>query len=158
VPFEPNHGSTCASSSMTMMLKYRGLNVGFDDVYAIAGAPPIINYAGVDAWIRKDFNLTLKQYNNRTVQDIIKAIDAGYPAMALQVHWTNDLTGHNRVVIGYDLARSEFIVNDPSLFGPNFRIPFATFEELWRIWQAVEPSWPPNVLWLIKPVSAPDPM
>jgi Peptidase_C39 like family len=158
VPFEPNHGGTCASSSMTMILKYNGLNVTFDDVYKIAGPPPIINYSGVDQWIQKDFGLTLKLYPNRTVQDIIKAIDLGYPVMVLQVKWTNDSTGHNRVVIGYDLDRNEFIVNDPSDFGPNFRIPFATFEELWRLWNIVEPSWPPNFLWLIIKVNTPDPI
>lgn len=160
VPYEPNHGGagTCASSSMTMLLKYAGLNVTFDDIYRIAGPPPVINYDAVNAWITRDFGLTLKLYPNRTVQDVMKAIDAGYPVMVLQVKWTDQLLGHNRVVIGYDLDRNEFIVNDPSDFGPNFRIPFATFQELWRLLPTAEPGWPPNVLWLVKKVDAPDPI
>jgi len=158
VPFEPNQGGTCASSSMTMILKFNGLDITFEDVYAIAGPPPIINYSGVDQWIREDFGLTLKLYPNRTIEDVIKAIDAGYPVMVLQVYWTDQLTGHNRVIVGYDLKRNEFIANDPSDFGPYFRIPFATFQELWRLWKIVEPGWPANFLWLILKVSDPDPI
>jgi hypothetical protein len=97
-------------------------------------------------------------YPNRTIEDIIKAIDAGYPVMVLQVYWTDQLTGHNRVIVGYDLKRNEFIANDPSDFGPYFRIPFATFQELWRLWKIVEPGWPANFLWLILKVGDPDPI
>jgi hypothetical protein len=158
VPFEPNHGGTCASSSMTMMLKYNGLDVNFNDVYKIAGPPPIINYDGVDKWIQKDFGLKLKLYPNRTIRDIIKAIDEGYPVMVLQVKWTNELSGHNRVIKGYDSIQEEFIVNDPSEFGRNFRIPFTTFKELWRLWGKNEPGWPPNFLWLIIKANQPDPI
>jgi hypothetical protein len=152
VPFEPNHGQTCASSSMTMLLKFIKLPIKFEDVVSRSGLPPIINYKKVDEWIRKNYKLKLVQFNNRTINDIIKCIKAGYPVMVLQQFKLDHVEGHNRVVVGYNTTRKEFIINDPSDIGFEYRMSFDVFQKLWDKLPLSCPGWPPNFFWIILPV------
>ena len=46
-------------------------------------------------------------------------------------HGSNELTGHYRVIRGYDQKARIFTTND-SFNGPNFKIPYSQFDEWWR--------------------------
>jgi len=158
VSYVPNYGQTCASSSMTMMLQYYDPGITFNDVLSRAGLPPIINYYAVNEWILQEFDLKLKLYRDRTVDDVIECINQGYPVMVLQVYSSTIPSGHNRVVIGYNLEQEVLIVNDPSALGANYRMSFEYFDLLWSMWDQIS-GWPfPHLLWLIMPVDAADPI
>lgn len=157
VPFEPNRGETCASSSMTMIINYWGRNVKFKDVSERAGMPPVIDYDNVDRWLRNSHNLKLISFNEKTLNDIIACIDNGYPVMVLQQFLPNQKVGHNRVVIGYNMQRGEFILNDPSELGCEYRMSFQLFQEMWDILPEVCPGWPDHFFWLIIPMDMENP-
>jgi len=158
VPYVPNYGETCASSSMTMMLKGYDSSITFDDVLNKAGLPPIINYDAVDEWIREEFDLTLEMYIYRRIDDILTCIDEGYPVMVLQVFSAQVHTGHNRVVIGYNLKKETLIVHDPSPLGPDYEMSFEYFDQLWKKWDKIGDWNVTHFLWLIMPVDAADPI
>ena len=150
VPFEPNHGLTCASSSMTMMLKFLGKDAAFDQVLDKAGLPPVIDYNAVDKWIKKRFGLRLIRYDNRSIGDIVTCIDAGFPAMVLQQFLPDQASGHNRVVIGYNSTIRELILHDPSELGYAYRMSYDTFNELWDLLPKVCPGWPgERFFWIV---------
>lgn len=158
VSYVPNYGQTCASSSMTMMLQYFDPVITFNDVLSQAGLPPIIDYNAVDEWIQQEFDLKLKLYRDRTVDDVIQCIEAGYPVMVLQVYSSTIPSGHNRVVIGYNRDQEILIVNDPSALGANYRMSFKYFDLLWSMWDQIG-GWPySHFLWLIMPVDAAGPI
>ena len=151
VPFESNRGSTCASSSMAMMLRYAGAKTGFNEVLKVAGLPPIINYGGVDKWIRKEFGLKLVRFEKRAISDIITCVQKGHPVMVLQQHSLYNPGGHNRVVVGYNLKSRELIINDPSELGYEYRMQFGMFEKMWDILPKICPGWPSRPMWLVLP-------
>ena len=151
VPFESNRGGTCASSSMAMMLRFAGAKTGFNEVLKVAGLPPVINYGGVDKWIRKEFGLKLVRFEKRAIDDIIACVQKGHPVMVLQQHSVYNPGGHNRVVVGYNLGSRELIINDPSELGYEYRMPFGMFEKMWDLLPKTCPGWPPRPMWLILP-------
>lgn len=70
---------------------------------------------------------------------LIKAlVAAGFPPIVEKGYYEADYRGkvawlgHYQFVTGYDDARGEVIVQDTWNDGPNFHIPYATFEQGWR--------------------------
>jgi hypothetical protein len=48
-------------------------------------------------------------------------------------HFSEDnRDGHDRVVIGYNIGTRELILNDPSPYGPGYRMSFDLFNDLWN--------------------------
>ena len=133
VPFEPNHGSTCLSSSMTMVLKFWGAQITFDQVYGIFGLPnfPPSKWQQFESWI-DTLGMKMITYDKGTIEEVIKCIYDGYPVVALQSHDPADTQGHDRVIVGYNLSQEVFILNDPSNFGQGYRMGFDEFENLWN--------------------------
>jgi hypothetical protein len=136
VPFEPNRGSTCASSSFTMVLKYLGQPITFDHVFAIFGLPPFYpaHWMRFENWVEEDLDLQMETYAPCTIDHIMSCIDYGYPVVVLQ-HFSNPEghdDGHDRVVIGYNIGTKELILNDPSEYGPGYRMSFDLFDDLWN--------------------------
>jgi hypothetical protein len=158
VPFEENRGSTCASSSMTMLIRYFRPGAGFREVLARAGMPPIINYDAVARWMKKAHGLEMIRYDGKTVQDIMHCIRSGYPVMVIQQFRADRAEGHNRVVVGFNTARDELMLNDPSELGAEYRMPVPEFERLWDLLPGSCPGWPPRPMWLVVPAGKAPPL
>jgi hypothetical protein len=156
VPYVPNYGNTCVTSSFTMVLKYYRTGAEFADVWNVVGYPA--DYDAFDYWIRNDYDLRLELLSNQIIDDIIHYIDEGFPVIAVQQHSNWQPIGHARVVIGYNLTRNQFIVHDPSNLGPNYRMSFDMFVELWEnLTDHIEPWWEPTPAFLIIAIDDPIP-
>jgi hypothetical protein len=133
VPFEPNLGNTCFSSSFSMVMRYWKKDVDVQDIVKIVGLPPFQGYdhQELNSWMAKNHNLRFKYLPYSTVDDLKLYLSEGYPVIVHQTMGNRDTSGHNRVVIGYDDNKGIFITNDPSRFGPNYEIPYPIFKELW---------------------------
>jgi hypothetical protein len=132
VPYEPNHGSTCLSSSITMVLKFWGAKITFDQVYGIFGLPdfPPLEWQQFESWI-DTVGMKMITYDKGSIEEVIKCIYYGYPVVALQYHDPTDMQGHDRVIVGYNLSQEVFILNDPSNFGQRYKMGFDEFDSLW---------------------------
>jgi len=133
VPYVPNYGMTCGSSSFTMVLKYYDPSIRFDEVFGILGLPPfsVEAWKEFERWVEEDLNLEMETYHQCEIDHVIRCIDYGYPVVVLQ--WFNKTVneGHYRVVIGYNLGKEILILNDPSPYGPRYRMEFQLFDSLW---------------------------
>ncbi|MFH1993234.1 MAG: C39 family peptidase [Pseudomonadota bacterium] len=133
VPFEPNLGETCFSSSFAMVMRYWGKDVHVDDVLKIVGHPPFSGntLTQLNWWMKKKHGLKFKYLPNSSIDHVKLYLNESYPVIVNQTFSLNENTGHSRVVIGYNDNKGVFIVNDPSLLGPNHEISYANFRELW---------------------------
>ncbi len=133
VPFEPNLGDTCFSSSFAMVMRYWGKDVHVDDIIKIVGHPPFNNstLTQLNGWMKKNHDLTFKYLPNSSIKQVKLFLNENYPVIVNQTFSLNDNTGHSRVVTGYNDKAGIFIVNDPSLPGPNYAISYINFRELW---------------------------
>lgn len=78
------------------------------------------------------FGLKSKMIYNPDYGLIKKFITNEIPVVVYQKsHLTGKIIGHYRLVRGYDEVQKIFIVAD-SYYGPNYRISFKNFDELWR--------------------------
>jgi len=154
VPFEPNLGNTCFSSSFAMVMRYWGKNANVHDVLKVVGLPPFrVGYEHPELmhWMEKHYGLKLRYLPYSKIEDIKLFINEGYPVVVHQTFSLNEKTGHNRVVIGYSDKRNVFITNDPSNLGPNYEIPYDTFKKLWSDITLYE-SGPHNKAYLVIPI------
>jgi len=133
VPFEPNLGDTCFSSSFAMVMRYWGKDVHVDDVLKIVGHPPFggSTLTQLNWWMQKNHGLKFKYLPNSSIEHVKLYLNESYPVIVNQTFSLNENTGHSRVVIGYNDKKGVFIVNDPSLLGPNHKISYGNFRELW---------------------------
>ena len=140
VPFEENHGNTCASSSMTMMVNYHGIDLEWADIFALSGGgelDSVIDFEAVSTYIEDNHGATLFRLDDCTVDDVFTLIDAGYPVMILQTHSTTNDAGHNRVAIGYNSDKTQIMFNDPSDLGPAYWMTVEDVETCWENWDRV---------------------
>lgn len=153
VPFEPNLGNTCFSSSFAMVMRYWGKDVHVKDVLNIVGLPPFKGYEHpeLNIWMKKNYGLKFLYLPYSRIKDLKLYLNEGYPVIVHQTISLEENTGHNRVVIGYNDRRKVFITNDPSRFGPNYEIPYNEFEKLWERIALYEPG-PPNKIYLVVPL------
>lgn len=154
VPFEPNMGSTCFSSSFAMVMRYWGKDVHVNDVLEITGRPPYTGYdhPELNRWMESKLDLRFKYLPNSLTESVKLYLNEGYPVIVHQTMSLTDNTGHNRVVVGYSDPREVFIINDPSPLGPDYEISYAVFDQLWRNITRFE-SGPPNKAYLVMPTS-----
>jgi ABC-type bacteriocin/lantibiotic exporter with double-glycine peptidase domain len=154
VPFEPNLGNTCFSSSFAMVMRYWGKDVHVNDVLKIVGLPPFktgYEHPELNAWMKKNHGLEFLYLPGSRIEDLKLYLNEGYPVIVHQTFTLKDNTGHNRVVKGYSDQRNVFIVNDPSPLGRNYEIPYADFEKLWSRIATHEPG-PQNKIYLVIPL------
>lgn len=154
VPYEPNLGDTCFSSSFAMVIRYWGKDVHVDDVVRVVGLPPFkvgYEHPELNAWMKKNHRLEFLYLPGSRIEDIKLYIREGYPVIVHQTFSSRENTGHNRVVTGYSDKRGMFIVNDPSRLGRNHEIPYAEFENLWSRITDYEPG-PANKIYLVRPL------
>ena len=154
VPFEPNLGSTCFSSSFAMVMRYWGKDIHVYDVLEVVGRPPFKGYEHpkLNRWMKRKHDLKFKYLFNSSIENVKLYLNEGYPVIVHQTMSLSDNTGHNRVVIGYSDPRKIFIINDPSLKGPNYEISYADFKKLWRNITVYE-NGPSNKVYLVMPAS-----
>jgi hypothetical protein len=135
VPFEPNLGNTCFSSSFAMVLRYLGQYVHVQDVLQVVGSPPFAGYDHPElaAWMESAHDLLLVYQPYSSLEQLKLALRLGYPAVVHQLFSLAEATGHNRVVIGYDDGRSVIICNDPSSLGPGYEMAYEEFNFLWTV-------------------------
>ena len=153
VPFEPNLGNTCFSSSFAMVMRYWGKYVTVHDVLKIVGYPPFRGYEHPELidWMGKNHELRLEYLPYSKVEDIKIFLSKGYPIVVHQTFSVTENTGHNRVVIGYSDSEGVFFVNDPSNLGPNYKISYKIFEALWKNITLYETG-PENKAYLVIPL------
>jgi len=153
VPFEPNLGNTCFSSSFAMVMRYWGKDVHVDDVLKIVGRPPFGGYEHpeLNLWMAKKYGLNFEYLPNSSIEHIKLYINEGYPVIVHQTFSLSENTGHNRVVIGYSDTKSAFIVNDPSRLSANYEIPYSDFKKLWSNITLYEQG-PSNKVYLVAPI------
>ena len=154
VPYEPNLGNSCFSSSFAMVMRYWGKDVHVNDVLKVVGLPPFrvgYEHPELNAWMKKNYRLESLYLPGSRVEDIKLYVNEGYPVIVHQTFSLQENTGHNRVVIGYSDKRGVFIVNDPSRLGRSHEIPYADFEKLWSRIATYEPG-PTNKIYLVMPL------
>jgi len=153
VPFEPNVGGSCFSSSFAPVMRYCGKIVTVHDVLKIVGYPPFRGYEHPELrdWMENNYGLTFKYMPYSKIEDVKKFLNEGYPVIVHQTFSLGNNTGHNRVVIGYSDKQCVFIVNDPSYLGPNFKISYDDFGTLWKRITLYE-SGPENKAYLVIPL------
>lgn len=153
VPFEPNLGNTCFSSSFAMVIRYWGKDVTVQDVLRIVGYPPFQGYEHPELvdWMGKNYGLELKYLPYSKLEDIKTFLSKGWPVVVHQTFSLTENTGHNRVVVGYNDSIGVFIVNDPSNLGSNYSISYETFETLWKNITLYERG-PENKAYLVIPL------
>ena len=154
VPFEPNLGGTCFSSSFAMVMRYWGKDVHVDDILKVVGKPPFKGYEHPELnwWMKRNHKLKFKYLPNSSVEQVKRYLNEGYPVIVHQMFSSHEPTEHNRVVVGYSDKKGVFIVNDPSPFGKNYEISYAEFSKLWREIASYETSGPANKAYLLMPV------
>ena len=153
VPFEPNLGNTCFSSSFAMVMRYWGKDVHVRDVLKVVGPPPFkvgYEHPELNAWMKKNYGLEFLYLPNSSTKDLKLYLNEGYPVFVHQTFSLQENTGHDRVVIGYSDQRGVFVVNDPSRLGRNHEISYSDFEKLWSRIASYEPG-PANKIYLILP-------
>ena len=151
VPFEPNYGNTCFSSSFAMVMQYWDKKVSVNDVLKVVGYPPFKTYSHPELnwWMKRNHRLRFEYLTDSNIEDVKMYLNEGYPIIVHQDFSLHDGTGHNRVVIGYSDPEGVFITNDPSNLGPNYRISYKNFIKLWNV---SEPG-PRNKVYLVMPVA-----
>jgi len=154
VPFEPNLGDTCLSSSFAMVMRYWGKDVHVDDVLKVVGNPPFKGYEHPELnwWMKRNFKLRFKYLPNSSIEQVKRYLNEGYPVIVHQMFASHQPSGHNRVVVGYSDEKGVFIVNDPSALGKNYEISYAAFSKLWREIASYETRGPANKAYLVMPV------
>ena len=154
VPFEPNLGGTCFSSSFAMVMRFWGKDVAVDDVLKVVGRPPFKGYEHPELnwWMKKNYELQFKYLPNSSIEQVKRYLNEGYPVILHQMFSSDETTGHNRVVVGYSDKKGVFIVNDPSPLGKDYEIPYAEFSKLWREITSYETWGPANKAYLVMPV------
>ena len=92
------------------------------------------------------YQLKARAYVSPAPRDPIRQLLANnIPVIASQRLWLDDNIGHYRVIKGYDDANQEFISDDPlQSKGPDFHIPYDTFDVLSRRGGAFIPVYPPE--------------
>jgi len=154
VPYEPNLGNTCFSSSFAMIMRYWGKDVHVNDVLKVVGLPPFTvgyEHPELNGWMKKNHGLEFLYLPYSRVEDLKLYLGEGYPVIVHQTFSLQENTGHNRVVIGYSDKKGVFIVNDPSRLGRNHEIPYPEFEKLWSRIAMYEPG-PHNKIYLVMPL------
>jgi hypothetical protein len=135
-----------------MVLQYWGVSVSLQDVLKKIGYPPI-NFNRLENAV-ESYGLTFNDYPNSNIDQLKHWIDRGVPVIVQQVFSETDLTGHDRVVIGYDDARRLIIVND-GVLGPFYTISYDRFALLWKdLVKYVYPQNPLNESYIITPVGS----
>jgi hypothetical protein len=154
VPFEPNLGDTCLSSSFAMVMRYWGKDVHVDDVLKVVGNPPFKGYEHPELnwWMKRNYELRFKYLPNSSIEQVKRYLVEGYPVIVHQMFASHQPSGHNRVVVGYSDEKGVFIVNDPSALGRNYEISYAEFSKLWREIASYETRGPANKAYLVMPV------
>jgi hypothetical protein len=154
VPYEPNLGNTCFSSSFAMVMRYWGKDVHVNDVLKIVGLPPFrvgYEHPELNAWMKKNYSLEFLYLPGSRMDDMKLYLIEGYPVIVHQAFSLRENTGHDRVVIGYSDKKGVVIVHDPSRLGRNYEIPYADFEKLWSRIAVYEPG-PTNKIYLVMPL------
>jgi len=153
VPFEPNLGNTCFSSSFAMVMRFWGKDVHVNDVLKVVGLPPFKGYEHpeLNVWMKKNHGLEFLYLPGSRIKNLKLYLNEGYPVIVHQTFTLKDNTGHNRVVIGYSDQRNVFIINDPSRLGRNYEISYTDFEKLWSRIALYEPG-PANKIYLVVPL------
>jgi tetratricopeptide (TPR) repeat protein len=128
--------NNCGPVSLAAVASYFGLGITqFDAAEVVKGSPEDRNVSPqemVDYLHSLGLGAVYRVNGN---QELLKQLVAsGVPVVVHQ--WLvrpqdSVLVGHYRVVRGYDAQSAHFIANDPYT-GPQFVIPYAQFEELWR--------------------------
>jgi hypothetical protein len=134
VPWEPNLGATCFSSSFAMVMRYWGKAVTVADVVRLIGPAPFAQPHPRDrlaAWMKHNHGLEVIYLQSTTFAHVKAYVNEGYPVIVLQKFSLRNPEGHNRVVTGYSDARRVVIVNDPSPLGGDYEIDYEVFERLW---------------------------
>ncbi len=127
--------NNCAPVTIGMALSYYGKSLTqFDIAPAVKGGPQDKN---VSPWEVADYlrgqGLGAIVRVNGDLETLQRLVSNGIPVMVEQ--WLDrpneTLTGHYRLVRGYDRAAQAMIVND-SYMGPKRRFAYAEFNRLWR--------------------------
>jgi ABC-type bacteriocin/lantibiotic exporter with double-glycine peptidase domain len=128
VPFVPQHKDTCGAAALAMVAAYWGQDLPQDEttrallqpeLHGIAGSrlADLARQRGLEAWAYEGDLAHLREF-----------VGKGRP---LIVAWSIGRGRyHDVVVIGFDEARGEVIVNDPAR-GPGRRVAAGSFEKRW---------------------------
>ncbi len=127
--------NNCGPTTVAMALSYYDrLLTQFDTAPALKGGPNDKNVSPseIASYVRNQgFGARVRV--NGDLEVVRQLVGNGIPVIVEQ--WLDrpdeELTGHYRVVRGYNEATEEFIVND-SFSGPRLRFSYAEFDRLWR--------------------------
>jgi len=127
--------NNCGPVTISMALSYHGREVGqLDIAAAVKGVPEDKNVSPQEiVWYIRDQGLDAVARVNGDIDTLQRLVSNDIPVIVQQ--WMDrpdhDMTGHYRVLRGYDRAAQVMIVND-SFSGPMLRFSYADFDRLWR--------------------------
>jgi len=131
VPYaSQKHAYWCGPASLTIVLKYWGLNVTQEEIAAQTYNPEtkLTNISIMKSYpLRCGFR---SEELNGSIDCLRKWIRKGCPIIVLQKLSLQDVYGHYRVVVGYDNEKDLVMTFDPIL-GPNYNMTYSEFAELW---------------------------
>lgn len=129
VPYAEQDPNYCGPASMSMVLKYYGMNLDQhtigDDIMGPEGVGT--GQLGQKA-IDLGFNV-VDEYCG--INSLLDSLNSGDPVIVRVLNNSHD-NGHFMVVVGYDLAGKKIYLNDPA--NPdNTEMSFDDFESIWNI-------------------------
>jgi hypothetical protein len=86
VPYEPNLGNTCFSSSFAMVMRYWGKDVHVNDVLKVVGLPPFTvgyEHPELNGWMKKNHGLEFLYLPYSRVEDLKLYLGEGYPVIVV---------------------------------------------------------------------------
>jgi hypothetical protein len=144
--YQPQTYNNCGPCSIAILLGYYDHWVTQGEVNEVVAPGPslcdIINY--VDGYQLKA--RAYVSWSSSSSRDPIRHLLAnGIPVIANQRLWTDEHTGHFRVIKGYDDEAGAFISDDPlQRMGADLNIPYDTFDSLSGRRGAFVPIYPPE--------------
>lgn len=121
---------TCGPACLRMVLESFGRQYSEEQLAALCGTTPDHGtpYAHLLRALREQ-RIEFTARTNATVQDIMDAVDAGFPSIINYIEHAED-EGHYAVVCGYDRDAQMVVLADPE-HGEQFQIPWTELETRW---------------------------
>jgi len=120
----------CGPATLAMVLRYYGLDVTQEEIGKVIYDRSSGATNGADMLLYSRERGFAAYSWNSSVNDVKKKLAAGFPVIVLQQNSLEDISGHYRVLTGYDDSTSAFSVLDP--YYEITSMSYTECEKLWR--------------------------
>jgi predicted double-glycine peptidase len=120
----------CGPATLAMVLRYYGLDVTQEEIGKIIYDRSSGATNGADMLLYSRERGFAAYSWNSSIDDVKKKLAAGFPVIVLQQNSREDISGHYRILTGYDDSTSVFSVLDP--YYEITSMSYTECEQLWR--------------------------